>query len=200
MLNIVKRTFDLFFSLIGIIITIPIFILVSIMIKLTSKGPIIFKQERVGKNKKIFYIYKFRTMTECDDKASDRQVTVINDQRITRIGRILRKYKIDELPQLYNVLKGDMSFVGPRPEVKKYVKFYEEEYDEILKIKPGITDLASIEYIDENTIISKYSDPEKIYIEEVLPKKLMLNKRYIEEMSIKNDILLILKTIKKIIN
>ncbi|HHD2603684.1 TPA: sugar transferase [Clostridium perfringens] len=200
MLNIVKRMFDLFFSLIGIIITIPIFILVSIMIKLTSKGPIIFKQERVGKNKKIFYIYKFRTMTDCDDKASDRQVTVINDQRITRIGRILRKYKIDELPQLYNVLKGDMSFVGPRPEVKKYVKFYEEEYDEILKIKPGITDLASIEYIDENTIISKYSDPEKIYIEEVLPKKLMLNKRYIEEMSIKNDILLILKTIKKIIN
>ncbi|XZM79268.1 sugar transferase [Clostridium perfringens] len=200
MLNIAKRTFDLFFSLIGIIITIPIFILVSIMIKLTSKGPIIFKQERVGKNKKIFYIYKFRTMTDCDDRASDRQVTVINDQRITRIGRILRKYKIDELPQLYNVLKGDMSFVGPRPEVKKYVKFYEEEYDEILKIKPGITDLASIEYIDENTIISKYSDPEKIYIEEVLPKKLMLNKRYIEEMSIKNDILLILKTIKKIIN
>lgn len=192
--------FDLFFSLIGIIITIPIFILVSIMIKLTSKGPIIFKQERVGKNKKIFYIYKFRTMTDCDDRASDRQVTVINDQRITRIGRILRKYKIDELPQLYNVLKGDMSFVGPRPEVKKYVKFYEEEYDEILKIKSGITDLASIEYIDENTIISKYSDPEKIYIEEVLPKKLMLNKRYIEEMSIKNDILLILKTIKKIIN
>ena len=192
--------FDVFFSLIGIIITIPIFILVSIMIKLTSKGPIIFKQERVGKNKKIFYIYKFRTMTDCDDRASDRQVTVINDQRITRIGRILRKYKIDELPQLYNVLKGDMSFVGPRPEVKKYVKFYEEEYDEILKIKPGITDLASIEYIDENTIISKYSDPEKIYIEEVLPKKLMLNKRYIEEMSIKNDILLILKTIKKIIN
>ncbi|MDK0562104.1 sugar transferase [Clostridium perfringens] len=192
--------FDLFFSLIGIIITIPIFILVSIMIKLTSKGPIIFKQERVGKNKKIFYIYKFRTMTDCDDRASDRQVTVINDQRITRIGRILRKYKIDELPQLYNVLKGDMSFVGPRPEVKKYVKFYEEEYDEILKIKPGITDLASIEYIDENTIISKYSDPEKVYIEEVLPKKLMLNKRYIEEMSIKNDILLILKTIKKIIN
>ena len=200
MLNIIKRMFDLFFSLIGIIITIPILILVSIMIKLTSKGPIIFKQERVGKNKKIFYIYKFRTMTDCDDKASDRQVTVINDQRITRIGRILRKYKIDELPQLYNVLKGDMSFVGPRPEVKKYVKFYEEEYDEILKIKPGITDLASIEYIDENTIISKYSDPEKIYIEEVLPKKLMLNKRYIEEMSIKNDILLILKTIKKIIN
>ena len=200
MLNIAKRMFDLFFSLIGIIITIPIFILVSIMIKLTSKGPIIFKQERVGKNKKIFYIYKFRTMTDCDDRASDRQVSVINDQRITRIGRILRKYKIDELPQLYNVLKGDMSFVGPRPEVKKYVKFYEEEYDEILKIKPGITDLASIEYIDENTIISKYSDPEKIYIEEVLPKKLMLNKRYIEEMSIKNDILLILKTIKKIIN
>lgn len=200
MLNIAKRMFDLFFSLIGIIITIPIFILVSIMIKLTSKGPIIFKQERVGKNKKIFYIYKFRTMTDCDDRASDRQVTVINDQRITRIGRILRKYKIDELPQLYNVLKGDMSFVGPRPEVKKYVKFYEEEYDEILKIKPGITDLASIEYIDENTIISKYSDPEKVYIEEVLPKKLMLNKRYIEEMSIKNDILLILKTIKKIIN
>ncbi|MFY8263483.1 sugar transferase [Clostridium perfringens] len=200
MLNIAKRTFDLFFSLIGIIITIPILILVSIMVKLTSKGPIIFKQERVGKNKKIFYIYKFRTMTDCDVKAGDRQVTVINDQRITRIGRILRKYKIDELPQLYNVLKGDMSFVGPRPEVKKYVKFYEEEYDEILKIKPGITDLASIEYIDENTIISKYSDPEKIYIEEVLPKKLMLNKRYIEEMSIKNDILLILKTIKKIIN
>ena len=192
--------FDLFFSLIGIIITIPILILVSIMVKLTSKGPIIFKQERVGKNKKIFYIYKFRTMTDCDDKANDRQVTVINDQRITRIGRILRKYKIDELPQLYNVLKGDMSFVGPRPEVKKYVKFYEEEYDEILKVKPGITDLASIEYIDENTIISKYSDPEKIYIEEVLPKKLMLNKRYIEEMSIKNDILLILKTIKRIIN
>ncbi|HAT4339792.1 sugar transferase [Clostridium perfringens] len=200
MLNIIKRMFDLFFSLIGIIITIPILILVSIMVKLTSKGPIIFKQERVGKNKKIFYIYKFRTMTDYDVKASDRQVTVINDQRITRIGRILRKYKIDELPQLYNVLKGDMSFVGPRPEVKKYVKFYEEEYDEILKIKPGITDLASIEYIDENTIISKYSDPEKVYIEEVLPKKLMLNKRYIEEMSIKNDILLILKTIKKIIN
>lgn len=200
MLNIIKRMFDLFFSLIGIIITIPILILVSIMVKLTSKGSIIFKQERVGKNKKIFYIYKFRTMTDYDVKASDRQVTVINDQRITRIGRILRKYKIDELPQLYNVLKGDMSFVGPRPEVKKYVKFYEEEYDEILKIKPGITDLASIEYIDENTIISKYSDPEKIYIEEVLPKKLMLNKRYIEEMSIKNDILIILKTIKKIIN
>ena len=200
MLNIAKRMFDLFFSLIGIIITIPILILISIMVKLTSKGPIIFKQERVGKNKKIFYMYKFRTMTDCDDRASDRQVTVINDQRITRIGRILRKYKIDELPQLYNVLKGDMSFVGPRPEVKKYVKFYEEEYDEILKIKPGITDLASIEYIDENTIISKYSDPEKVYIEEVLPKKLMLNKRYIEEMSIKNDILLILKTIKKIIN
>ncbi len=189
-----KRVFDIVLSLIGLVVLSPIFIAVAIVIKATSKGSIFYVQKRVGENFEEFNLYKFRSMRE----GKGLQITSKDDPRITKIGKVIRKTKIDELPQLLNVLKGDMSLVGPRPEVRKYVDIKEKEYKKILSIKPGITDNAAIEFRDEEEILSKYKDKERAYIEEILPKKIELYNKYIDNISLQNDIKLILKTIKVI--
>jgi len=194
----VKRIFDFIASLIGVIIISPILIVVAICIKLDSKGNILFLQKRVGKNGEPFYIYKLRTMVTDAEKLG-AQITVGKDSRITKVGAVLRKYKIDELPQLFNVLKGDMSLVGPRPEVPKYVELYTEEERKVLEVRPGITDLASLRYRDENDILAKVENPEEYYINVIMKDKLKLNLEYIEKSNIIFDIYLIIKTIIKCI-
>ena len=172
-------------------------IIIAILIKLDSKGSIFFKQVRVTKNGREFKIFKYRTMKIGSDKFS--QITVGKDSRITKVGDFLRKYKLDEIPQLINVLIGDMSLVGPRPEVPKYVALYTEEQREILKVRAGITDYASIEFSNENDILANETDPEKAYIEKIMPRKIELNKKYLSEISVMTDIKIILLTIKKIL-
>ena len=172
-------------------------IIIAILIKLDSKGPVFFKQVRVTKNGREFKIFKYRTMRVGSDKYS--QITVGKDSRITKVGDFLRKYKLDEIPQLINVLIGDMSLVGPRPEVPKYVALYTEEQREILKVRAGITDYASIEFSNENDILANETDPEKAYIEKIMPRKIELNKKYLSEISVITDIKIILLTIKKIL-
>lgn len=196
--SIIKRIFDFFVSLLGIIVLSPILIAVSIAIKLDSKGNILFLQKRVGKDGVPFSIYKFRTMVT-DAEKFGKQITVGKDSRITKTGAFLRKYKIDELPQLFNVLKGDMSLVGPRPEVPKYVELYTKEEKEVLKVRPGITDLASLRYKDENEILGKVENPEEYYINVIMKDKLKLNLEYIEKSNLFFDISLIIKTVIKCI-
>ena len=192
-----KRIFDIILSLFGLIILLPFMLIIAIFIKLDSKGPVFFKQLRVTKNGREFKIFKYRTMRVGSDKYS--QITVGKDDRITKIGSFLRKYKLDEIPQLINVLIGDMSLVGPRPEVPKYVALYTDEQKEILKVRAGITDYASIEFSNENDLLASEEDPEKAYIEKIMPKKIELNKKYLSEISILTDIKIILLTIKKIL-
>lgn len=172
-------------------------LIIAILIKIDSKGSVFFKQIRVTKNGKEFKIFKYRTMRVGSDKYS--QITVGKDGRITKIGSFLRKYKLDEIPQLINVLIGDMSLVGPRPEVPKYVALYTDEQKEILKVRAGITDYASIEFSDENDLLALEEEPEKAYIEKIMPKKIELNKKYLSETSVLTDIKIILLTIKKIL-
>ena len=192
-----KRIFDITLSLFGLIILLPFMLIIAILIKIDSKGPVFFKQIRVTKNGKEFKIFKYRTMRVGSDKYS--QITVGKDGRITKIGSFLRKYKLDEIPQLINVLIGDMSLVGPRPEVPKYVALYTDEQKEILKVRAGITDYASIEFSDENDLLASEEEPEKAYIEKIMPKKIELNKKYLSKISILTDIKIILLTIKKIL-
>ncbi len=194
-----KRLFDIFFSFWGLFFILPFFILISLLIILDSKGGIFYQQVRVGKNQKDFKLLKFRTMKPASDKAGLLTVGS-KDSRITKIGYYLRKLKIDELPQLINVLKGDMSIVGPRPEVRKYTNLYSGEQQKVLLIKPGITDYASIDYIDENRLLGESKNPEKTYIEEIMPKKLELNLKYINEIGIITDFKIIFKTIAKIVS
>lgn len=189
--------FDIILSLFGLMILLPFMLIIAIFIKLDSKGPVFFKQIRVTKGGREFKIFKYRTMKVGSDKYS--QITVGKDNRITGIGSFLRKYKLDEIPQLINVLIGDMSLVGPRPEVPKYVVLYTDEQKEILKIRAGITDYASIEFSDENDLLASEKDPEKAYIEKIMPKKIELNKKYLSEISVLTDIKIILLTIKKIL-
>lgn len=193
-----KRLFDILISLIVIIlILIPVGI-IALAIKLDSKGPVFYRQERLGKDKKPFYIIKFRTMMVGADKNLDN-LTVKNDPRITRVGGFLRKWKIDELPQFFNVLAGDMSLVGPRPETPKMVNLYDNYYDVIFAVRPGITDYASIEFRNESDYYNSIEASEKIYLEKILPIKIDLKLKYIENLSIKNDILILLNTAKTII-
>ncbi|WP_300385760.1 sugar transferase [Clostridium sp.] len=194
----IKRVFDFIVSLFGVVIISPLLLIVSIAIKIDSKGNILFLQKRVGKKEKPFYIYKFRTMVTDAEKLG-KQITVGDDIRITKVGTFLRKYKIDELPQLLNVLKGDMSLVGPRPEVPRYVELYTKEEKKVLDIRPGITDLASLRYKDENDILGKVENPEEYYINVIMKDKLKLNLEYIEKSNIIFDISLIFKTIIKCI-
>src|SRR5687767_10880336 len=165
-----KRPFDLFVSVLGLLVLWPLFVVVGGLIKLNSKGPVFFRQERIGKGLRKFVIYKFRTMIE-DAPLKGMQLTTEKDSRITRVGQILRRTKIDEFPQLINVLRGDMSLVGPRPEVPRYVELFPEEYREILRVRPGITDLASLKYRQESDILQVAADPERYYITHVLPDK-----------------------------
>ena len=192
-----KRIFDITLSLLGLIILLPFMLIIAILIKIDSKGFIFFKQIRVTKGEREFKILKYRTMRVGSDKYS--QITVGKDKRITKIGSFLRKYKLDEIPQLINVLIGDMSLVGPRPEVPKYVALYTDEQKEILKVRAGITDYASIEFSDENDLLASEKNPEEAYIEKVMPKKIELNKKYLSEISVLTDIKIILLTIKKIL-
>ena len=192
-----KRIFDITLSLFGLIILLPFMLIIAILIKIDSKGSVFFKQIRVTKNGKEVKIFKYRTMRVGSDKYS--QITVGKDGRITKIGSFLRKYKLDEIPQLINVLIGDMSLVGPRPEVPKYVALYTDEQKEILKVRAGITDYASIEFSDENDLLALEEEPEKAYIEKIMPKKIELNKKYLSETSVLTDIKIILLTIKKIL-
>jgi len=193
----VKRLFDITSSLIVITIGFPFFIIISILIALDSKGGIFFIQQRVGKDNKDFELFKFRTMRSNSEKAG--QITVGGkDPRITKIGYLLRKFKLDEFPQLLNVIKGDMSIIGPRPEVRRYVDMYSKEQLKVLSVRPGLSDFASIEYINENELLGKSDNPEKTYIGEIMPAKLQLNLKYIEQKSFGTDIKLIFKTIRKI--
>lgn len=194
--EIIKRIFDFLASLVGIIVISPILLVVAISIKIDSKGNVFFLQKRIGKNGVPFYIYKFRTMVSDAEKLG-KQITVGKDNRITKVGAFLRKYKIDELPQLFNVLNGDMSLVGPRPEVPKYVELYTEEEKRVLEVRPGITDLASLRYRDENDILGKVDNPEEYYINVIMKDKLKLNLEYIKKSNLIFDVSLILKTIIK---
>ena len=193
-----KRFFDVLFSGVLIIVLVPLGIVVSILIVLDDFGSPFFVQQRVGLNGKNFGLLKFRSMRK--NAESKGQLTVgMKDNRITRSGYFIRKYKIDELPQLVNVFLGEMSVVGTRPEVPKYVLLYNEEQQNVLSIKPGITDFASIEYVRENELLSASSNPEKTYIEEIMPAKLELNLKYLREQSFLTDMKIILQTIKAIL-
>ena len=190
--------FDFILSLVGLVVLAPIFIVLAIWIKIDSKGPVFYKQVRVGQNGIDFGLFKFRSMVVDADKKG--LITVGGrDPRITRSGYFIRKYKLDELPQLINVLVGDMSLVGPRPEVRKYVDLYTDEQQKVLSVKPGITDYASIEYVDENEILGKSSDPEKVYIEEIMPEKIKYNMKYINNKSLFEYFKIILLTVLKIV-
>lgn len=197
-LNKVIRFFDFVLSLVGLVILAPVFIVLAVWIKIDSVGPVFYKQIRVGQNGKDFGLFKFRSMVVDADKKG--LITVGGrDPRITRSGYFIRKYKLDELPQLINVLVGDMSLVGPRPEVRKYVELYDDEQNKVLSVKPGITDYASIEYMDENEILGKSTDPEKTYIEEIMPEKIKYNMKYIKNRSLIEYFKIIFLTVLKII-
>ena len=182
-----KRLFDIFFSLLGLIILATIFLIIAILILVDSRGGLFYKQLRVGYNNTDFKLFKFRTMEAGADTKG--LITVgSRDSRVTLIGYYLRKYKIDELPQLFNVLIGDMSLVGPRPEVRKYVNMYTKNQLRVLSVKPGITDYASIEYSNENEVLGKVNNPDELYITEIMPAKLALNVKYIDEKNTFKDI------------
>jgi len=191
---VIKRGFDVLASLTGLVLLSPVLAVVALAIKLTSPGPVFFRQERVGRGFRRFEILKFRTMVPDAPKLGG-QLTAGEDPRITRVGRLLRKIKLDELPQLINVLKGDMSFVGPRPEVPRYVEIFRDDYRELLTVRPGITDLASLKYRDESEVLGRSSDPETTYVEQVLPEKIALGKQYLRRSSLWFDVGLIFKTL-----
>ena len=193
-----KRCFDLLFSIVGILLLSPVLILIAVVIFSESKGGIIYRQTRVGQNNKDFKLLKFRTMFADSDKKGLLTVGK-KDVRITKSGYILRQSKLDELPQLFNIIKGDMSLIGPRPEVRKYVNLYTPEQLQVLTVRPGLSDLASLEYIDENELLAQSETPEELYISTIMPAKLKLNLEYIQKQSFIFDVQLIFKTISKII-
>jgi lipopolysaccharide/colanic/teichoic acid biosynthesis glycosyltransferase len=192
-----KRLFDLLFSMVVLILFFPFGIIISLCIIIDSRGGIFYKQERVGLNGAVFTILKFRSMFVKTDANSS--LTVANDRRITRMGKLLRKFKLDEFPQFLNVIVGQMSVVGPRPEVKEFVDLYSDSQREILRVKPGITDEASLAYFDENNLLSNSSNPKLTYIEEIMPRKIEINLKYISEKSWYSDGIVILKTFSKIL-
>jgi lipopolysaccharide/colanic/teichoic acid biosynthesis glycosyltransferase len=189
-----KRLFDIVLSAVGLIVLAPLMLLVAVLVRLSSPGPVLFRQERFGMGLRPFTIYKFRTMV-ADAPARGAAITCGDDPRITPLGRLLRSTKIDELPQLFNVLRGDMSFVGPRPEVRRYVEMFQEDYREILAVRPGITDLASIEYRNESEILGRSTNPQVEYVSRILPHKIRLGKEYRRRSSMLFDMSLILRTV-----
>lgn len=192
------RFCDIVFSLFGLLLLSPLFLIVALWIIIDDPGPVFYRQQRVGKDGRDFGLLKFRSMRIGADKQS--LITIGDrDPRVTRAGYYIRKYKIDELPQLWNVLIGDMSLVGPRPEVRKYVDLYTEEQRKVLSVCPGITDYASIEYIDENRLLAQSKDPDKTYIEQIMPAKIALNMRFIAHPTISEYLKILFLTITKII-
>ncbi|MFB6259058.1 MAG: sugar transferase [Flavobacteriales bacterium] len=192
-----KRCFDIIASFLGLLVLSPLFIVLIVLIPLDGEGPPFFRQVRVGKEGKHFGLLKFRTMVPKAEK--EGRLTIGADPRITRIGAFLRKYKLDEFPQLINVLKGDMSLVGPRPEVPEYVAYYDEEQQKVLTVRPGLTDEASLAYLREGELLRQADDPDRVYLEEILPEKLKLNLRYVRERSMKKDLSLIWRTLRRIL-
>ncbi len=188
-----KRCFDMLASGIGILLLSPLLIVIAVIIRFTSSGPVLFKQTRVGRQLRPFKILKFRTMVE-DAPSLGPAITCGDDPRITGIGKLLRKTKLDELPQLFNILKGDMSLVGPRPEVPKYVAMFEDDFRQILTIRPGLTDLASIKYRDESTALAQAEEPELEYVSRILPDKIEMAKQYVRRSSFALDLRVILQT------
>jgi len=194
----VKRTFDVVAAGLGLLVLSPLFAAVALAVKLDSQGPVFFRQQRVGRNFRPFAMYKFRTMV-VDAPKLGGQLTVTGDPRVTRSGRWLRKLKIDELPQLINVVTGDMSLVGPRPEVSRYVDQMRDAYREVLSVRPGITDLASLKYRDESEILASAEDPEQAYIHQILPDKIAISRQYIRQASLWLDVKIILQTLLRIV-
>jgi len=192
-----KRLFDIVFSVLVILILLPFMFIITLIISFESEGGFFYFQKRVGKNNCDFILIKFRTMFVDADKNGLLTVGT-NDKRITGFGKFLRKFKLDELPQLFNIILGDMSIVGPRPEVRKYVDLYTDEQKKVLSVRPGLTDYASIEYIAENEILALSENAEKIYIEKIMPRKLELNIKYIQNKSFITDLKIIFKTVFKI--
>jgi len=197
-LSMLKRLFDIIFSLIGLVVLFPFFLFIGILIKSGSRGPVFYRGVRIGRFGKPFKIYKFRTLVVNAERIGGPS-TAGDDFRITKIGKILRKYKLDELPQLIDVLRGKMSFVGPRPEVPFYANMFTEEEKTILSIRPGITDWASLWNSNEGTILAGSPDPEKTYQEKIRPKKIELQLKYIKEKSFATDLRIVLQTLKKLI-
>ena len=193
-----KRLFDILFSLFILLFFLPFGIVLSVLIILESKGGVFYKQERIGKNGNPFYLLKFRSMRTDADKLGKLTVGM-RDPRITRIVYFIRKFKLDEFPQFINVLKGEMSIVGPRPDVKEYVDLYSSEERKVLEVKPGITDYASLEYFEESDLLAKSPNPEKTYIEEIMPAKLKLNQKYISNTTLLVDLKIIFLTAKRIL-
>ena len=192
------RFFDLIFSIMGLVILSPLFIVLYLLIRIESKGGGFYSQERIGKNGKPFKLYKFRSMRIGSDKKG--LITIgEKDNRITKTGFILRKYKLDELPQLWNVFIGDMSLVGPRPEVKKYTDLYTEEQKQVLHVRPGITDWASIKYVDENKILGESKTPDEAYVNLIMPNKIKLNMVYIQHQTLGEYFKIIFTTLKEIV-
>lgn len=195
---IFKNIFDRFCASIGLLFFAPLYLVIATAIKIDSNGPILFCHNRIGVNGKPFGLYKFRSMVQNADKCGP-SITKNSDPRITTVGHILRKYKIDELPQLLNVFFGHISLVGPRPEVRKYVDLFWEDYQYVLMVKPGITDYAALEFIKEQEILDRYDDIERGYIVEILPHKIELYKKYIKNMCFTEDIRIILKTVFRLL-
>jgi lipopolysaccharide/colanic/teichoic acid biosynthesis glycosyltransferase len=193
-----KRLFDIVASAIGLLVLWPVFLVIAVLIKLEDGGPVFYRQERIGYKGRPFKIWKFRTMVVNADKLG-KPLTVGRDPRITRVGYWLRKFKLDELPQLLNVLLGEMSLVGPRPEVPQYVALYAPEQRKVLDLVPGITDPASIKFANEAELLAEASDPEKFYIEHIMPAKIRLNMEYASHATLWSDILVILKTLVRIV-
>lgn len=192
------RFFDILFSFLGLLLLSPLFVVLYVAICVESRGGGFYRQKRVGRNCKEFYIYKFRSMRVGSDNKGLLTVGG-RDPRITKTGAFIRKYKLDELPQLFNVLKGDMSMVGPRPEVPRYVALYTPEQRQVLSVRPGITDYASIEYADENTLLGKAQNPEQVYIQQIMPDKIRYNMRYIQNRSVREYFKVIFLTVGKIL-
>lgn len=192
------RFFDILFSIIGLVLLSPLFTVLYLLIRIESQGGGFYSQERIGKNGKPFKLFKFRSMRIGSDKKG--LITIgEKDNRITKTGFILRKYKLDELPQLWNVFIGDMSLVGPRPEVKKYTDLYTEEQKQVLQVKPGITDWASIKYVDENKILGESKDPDNAYVNLIMPNKIKLNMVYIQHQTLGEYFKIIFTTFKEIV-
>lgn len=192
-----KRAFDLFWAGVGLLFLWPLFVVVALLIRLDDGGPVFFRQERVGYRGRPFRIWKFRTMT-VRPPGEGRQITAAGDPRVTRVGRWLRRTKVDELPQLLNVLAGEMSFVGPRPEVPRYVTLYTPEQRRVLDLVPGITDVASITYRDEEGLLAAADDPGRTYVEEIMPAKIALNLEYAGRATVGRDLLVILRTLARL--
>lgn len=194
----IKRAIDIVGACAGLLVLSPLFLLIALAVRFDLRGPVFFRQERVGRGFRLFQLVKFRTMVPGADKRGP-QLTAGADRRVTRVGRWLRRTKLDEIPQLFNVLRGEMSLVGPRPEVRKYVELFKKDYADLLRVRPGLTDYASLEYSREEEILGRYADPEEGYVREVLPHKIALSRQYVQESGVLADFRVIRRTIARVV-